>query len=124
MTTTTRRGRSPPGIMGEQLANKYRSWHDAIIERARQPRQIGYTVSSPDPGASQIGYCERHHVLPRCLGGGDAASNLGPSALRKRFFSAPDTLTGDASVPNIPRAEYFFNPNDYQVKQTRMESKK
>lgn len=40
----------------------YKAIHDRIIERART-RQL-------------TGYCERHHVIPRCLGGSDEKENI------------------------------------------------
>ena len=42
--------------------SKYRRWHDQIMDRA-QPRALD-------------GYCERHHIVPRALGGSDAKSNI------------------------------------------------
>src|ERR1700761_6367406 len=40
----------------------YRKHYDRLIERARSRTVDGYT--------------ERHHVIPRCLGGSDASENL------------------------------------------------
>lgn len=40
----------------------YRAAYARLIERAR--------------GRELTGYCERHHVVPRCMGGGDEATNM------------------------------------------------
>jgi 5-methylcytosine-specific restriction endonuclease McrA len=50
----------------------YQRIHDAIIDRAR-------TRMLQD-------YCERHHVIPRCLGGLDIESNLVKLTAREHFI--------------------------------------
>jgi endogenous inhibitor of DNA gyrase (YacG/DUF329 family) len=42
--------------------NKYTKWYDSIIDNA-QKRDLN-------------GYCERHHIIPRSLGGSDEPDNL------------------------------------------------
>jgi len=44
------------------MTTKYQKHYDALVERARH-RAIE-------------GYCERHHVLPRCMGGDNDPRNL------------------------------------------------
>ena len=42
--------------------NKYFNWYESIIERAKD-REIE-------------GYKERHHIIPKCMGGDDSKGNL------------------------------------------------
>ena len=53
-------------------AMKYQRWYDQIIERARH-RTLDV-------------YHERHHILPRCLGGSDDPSNLVDLTYREHFL--------------------------------------
>ncbi len=46
------------------INNKYTKWYWSIINKAR-------LVRYPKPK-----YIERHHIIPRCVGGGDDASNI------------------------------------------------
>ena len=55
------------------LDNKYRRWHDAIVERARTRERLE-------------GYVERHHVIPRCLGGGNEPENIVVLTLREHYM--------------------------------------
>ena len=74
-----------PGTIGTTIANKYRRWHDAIIERAR--------ARSSDV---DIGYCERHHVLPKSSGGSTAETNIVKLAYRERHrHRRASTTDGD-----------------------------
>jgi hypothetical protein len=50
----------------------YQRIHDAIIDRARNRKLQGYR--------------ERHHVIPRCLGGTDDKSNLVELTAREHFI--------------------------------------
>ena len=52
--------------------SKYTRWHDAIIERARDRILEGYS--------------ERHHVLPRSLGGTNLKSNIVRLTCREHFL--------------------------------------
>lgn len=45
-------------------ARKYRHWYRALIEHARK--------NPPGPGV----YSEKHHALPRCMGGSDKKANI------------------------------------------------
>lgn len=51
--------------------NKYQTWYQQIIDRAR--------------GRILTGYVERHHVVPRSLGGSDHADNLVRLTAREHF---------------------------------------
>jgi hypothetical protein len=55
------------------LENKYSRWYYRIIDAARTRSVIGYT--------------ERHHVLPRCLGGTDCSQNLVALTAREHFIA-------------------------------------
>lgn len=52
--------------------NKYSTTYFRIIERA-QNRTI-------------LGYNERHHIIPRCMGGQDDSSNIVPLTAREHFI--------------------------------------
>jgi len=51
----------------------YQRHYDALIERARY-REV-------------VGYVERHHVVPRCMGGSDDKSNLVPLTPEEHFVA-------------------------------------
>jgi len=51
----------------------YVAVYDELIERARD--------------RSRQGYMERHHIVPRCLGGGDQSSNLVYLTAREHFLA-------------------------------------
>ena len=53
--------------------SKYQRWYDDIIGRAAARKLDGYS--------------ERHHVLPRSLGGGDEPSNLVDLTYREHFLA-------------------------------------
>ena len=53
------------------LTNKYTCWYYDIIASARQ-REI-------------VGYCERHHIIPRCMGGSDCETNIVKLTAREHF---------------------------------------
>jgi hypothetical protein len=50
----------------------YQRIHDAIIERASNRTLLGYR--------------EKHHVIPRCMGGVDTANNLVELTAREHFI--------------------------------------
>jgi hypothetical protein len=54
------------------VPNKYRHWHDLIIDRARTRGKIDYS--------------ERHHIVPRSLGGRDNEENLVFLTYREHFL--------------------------------------
>lgn len=55
------------------LDNKYRHWHDAIIERARTRGPVD-------------GYIEKHHVIPKSMGGTKESGNLVALTFREHFL--------------------------------------
>jgi hypothetical protein len=52
--------------------NKYNTWYNAITERARSRTLVDYK--------------ERHHIVPKCLGGSDAKNNLVDLTAREHFI--------------------------------------
>ncbi len=55
------------------IENKYRRWYLALMERARDRKIIGYT--------------ERHHILPRSLGGTNKSDNLVRLTYREHYLA-------------------------------------
>ena len=51
--------------------NKYTKWYYAIIDRAKQRKNIAYI--------------EKHHIIPKSLGGGDDSCNLVELTAREHF---------------------------------------
>ena len=54
------------------INNKYKSWYDSIIQKANNRILSGYK--------------EKHHILPRCLGGKDNKENLAILTAREHFI--------------------------------------
>jgi len=54
------------------INNKYKSWYDSIIQKAKVRNLFGYK--------------EKHHILPRCLGGKDNQENLVELTAREHFI--------------------------------------
>lgn len=54
------------------IINKYKIWYDSIITRAKN-RKIN-------------GYVEKHHIIPRCVGGIDNESNIVQLTAREHFI--------------------------------------
>ena len=54
------------------INNKYKSWYNSIIQKANNR-----TIST---------YKEKHHILPRCLGGKDNQENLVELTAREHFI--------------------------------------
>ena len=54
------------------IDNKYTKWYYQIIESAKQNSPSGYT--------------EKHHVIPRCMGGNDNKNNLVKLTARQHFI--------------------------------------
>jgi len=52
--------------------SKYKKWYFSIIENAKNRPVVGYT--------------ERHHILPKCLGGKDTDDNLVNLTAREHFI--------------------------------------
>ena len=56
----------------ETFNNKYKTWHDNIIANGKKRILIGYK--------------EKHHILPRCLGGKDNQENLVELTAKEHFI--------------------------------------
>jgi len=56
----------------ETFNNKYKTWHDNIIANGKKRILIGYK--------------EKHHILPRCMGGKDNKENLATLTAREHFI--------------------------------------
>jgi hypothetical protein len=54
------------------INNKYKFWYDSIIQKAKVRNLSGYK--------------EKHHILPRCLGGKDNQENLVELTAREHFI--------------------------------------
>ena len=54
------------------INNKYKSWYDSIIQKANNRILSGYK--------------EKHHILPRCLGGKDNKENLVELTAKEHFI--------------------------------------
>lgn len=54
------------------INNKYKSWYDSIIQKAKVRNLSGYK--------------EKHHIFPRCLGGKDIKTNLVKLTAREHFI--------------------------------------
>lgn len=59
--------------MRMNTVNKYHTWYNSLIERARN-RVIG-------------GYVEKHHIIPRSLGGGDEPENIVALTAREHLIA-------------------------------------
>jgi hypothetical protein len=93
--------------------NKYTKWYNQIIDRARNRIIEEYT--------------ERHHVLPRSLGGTDDASNLVDLTAREHFvchWLLTKMYTGEAKSKMINAIWMMQSKNEYQNRyQTRITSR-
>ena len=69
----------------------YQRIHDAIIDRARNRTLQGYR--------------ERHHVIPRCLGGTDKSANLVELTAREHFVVHKLLVE---IYPNEPKLVYAY----------------
>ena len=56
----------------ETINNKYKQWHDNIIARGKNRKLIGYK--------------EKHHILPRSLGGNNSKGNLVDLTPKEHFI--------------------------------------
>lgn len=54
------------------IENKYSNWYKSIVERAKS-RELG-------------GYSEKHHIVPKSLGGNDTVENLVKLTAREHFI--------------------------------------
>jgi len=64
---------------------KYQRWYDQIIARGHD-RQLDE-------------YSERHHILPRSLGGGDEETNLVTLTYREHFLAVMGNPRFSSSTP-------------------------
>lgn len=83
--------------------NKYTRWYNQITDRARNRVLEGYT--------------ERHHVIPRSLGGSDNADNLVDLTAREHFvchWLLVKMHTGDARKKMISALYLMRGVNSYQ----------
>lgn len=55
------------------LENKYTNWYFSIIKAAQARNKVD-------------GYCERHHIIPRSLGGSDYETNLVELSAKEHFI--------------------------------------
>jgi len=53
-------------------SNKYKRWYDSIISNAKE--------------RTLDGYVEKHHIIPRCMGGSDDRNNLVELTAREHFI--------------------------------------
>ena len=65
----------------------YQRIHDAIIDRARNRILIGYR--------------EKHHVIPRCMGGVDTANNLVELTARENIRRSTRQKTKNSYMPTL-----------------------
>ena len=56
----------------QTIQNKYKQWHDNIIANGKKRTLIGFK--------------EKHHILPRCLGGKDNQENLLELTAKEHFI--------------------------------------
>jgi hypothetical protein len=78
------------------LQNKYTRWYYNIIDRARSRQTHGYT--------------ERHHIIPRSLGGDNTKNNLVELTAREHFvchLMLARMTTGDAKKKMIRSVFYL-----------------
>ena len=54
------------------INNKYKTWHDNIIDKAKNRTLSCYT--------------EKHHILPKCLGGSNNEDNLVRLTAKEHFI--------------------------------------
>lgn len=55
------------------ISNKYSKWYIAIISRAKSRKKL-------------TGYTEKHHIIPRCLGGNNRQHNIAILTSREHFI--------------------------------------
>lgn len=64
------------------LDNKYTRWYLAIIERS-----ISRGTTSRHKGRKMFGYIERHHIIPKSLGGPNLKHNFAYLTAREHFMA-------------------------------------
>ena len=63
------------------LDNKYTEWYNSIIDRG-----ISRNLITKKTATASLGYCEKHHITPRSLGGSNNKSNLVYLTAREHFI--------------------------------------
>jgi hypothetical protein len=83
----------------QSLDNKYRKWYNNIVSSAKNRVVEGYT--------------ERHHIVPRSLGGSDDVSNLVRLTAREHFIChlllTKFTLGHDKQLMNFALGKFIQN---------------
>ena len=94
-------------------ANKYYNIYNSIIERAKSRENL-------------LGYTERHHILPRSIGGGNEQDNLVELTAREHFIAhmcLARFTTGKDRKAMITAARYMavaHNPNQQRYVNSRL----
>jgi len=103
------------------LENKYTRWYFQLIENAKERNQ-------------NIEYCEKHHIVPRCLGGSNSSENLVTFSAREHFIAhllLTKMLTGPAkrkmvfalfrmTSGNNKQQRYNLNNRSYELIKQKM----
>lgn len=91
--------------MGRFINNKYRRWYKAIIAGAR--------------GRDLYGHCEKHHVLPKSLGGSNRAMNTVKLTYREHFLAhwllVKFTRSKDCVKMNFAMYRMTYNPRGLRI---------
>lgn len=94
-------------------ANKYYNIYNSIIERAKSRENL-------------LGYTERHHILPRSIGGTDDADNIVVLTAREHFIAhmcLARFTTGKDKAKMITAARYMAVVADKNPNQQRYTSR-
>ena len=62
------------------LDNKYTRWYYNIIEQSKLRNH-----STKKSAKESLGYVEKHHIIPKCIGGSDESSNLAYLTAKEHF---------------------------------------
>lgn len=63
------------------IQNKYLKWYVTLCERGVQ------RAKTRAEAKKLLGYVEKHHILPRCIGGGNQKNNLVFLTAREHFVA-------------------------------------
>lgn len=63
------------------MTTKYEIWYNSLIEKRRK---YPLTKDKSDPNYV---YCERHHIVPKCLGGSNSPENIVNLTSREHFIA-------------------------------------
>lgn len=89
------------------IDNKYSRWYYQIIEQSKTNPSTGYT--------------EKHHIIPRCLGGGDTPDNLIVLSARQHFVChrlLTKMTTGKAKSKMVLAVWSFIRQSKDQQRET------